>query len=178
MMNVNVRKSVFGLASSRIQASRIVNHLANAGFSRDDISVMQPEHGGEDDFENNRPGAIYGNGNAELSMGFPQGWFKKTRACSRARFNRFTAGGPISGGLCGATVASASREMIENNHEGAKCRLLICLRAGEWREAEAARKIFQVLGATNITLGGEKALRLLTQTFRQLEAGPELQPFS
>lgn len=94
--------SVFGVASSRLQASCIVNHLADAGFTRDHISVLFPDTGG-----------------------------------------RFAAGN------CRNPTAS----------------LLIRLRAGGWHEAQAARKIFQTMGASNITLGGEKAARFLTVRF-------------
>jgi hypothetical protein len=151
------KQSVFGLASSPIHVSRIVNHLVNAGFSRDDISVLQPEHGGRCD--------------AEVDLGLPNRWPASAGMFPDVSYDQFRAGGPTSGVLCVATVASVSPGAAERQ-------LLICLQASEWREAEAARKIFQVLGASNITLGGEKASHLLAQSFQRFEAGFELQPIS
>ncbi len=52
--------------------------------------------------------------------------------------------------------------------------VLICLRAIPWRDADAARKILQAMGATNITLSGEKASRLIARSFNQFDAGPVL----
>jgi hypothetical protein len=159
MMNSAVRKSVFGVASSRIQASRIVNHLANAGFSRDDISV-----------------SISGQ---DMGLGLIPGRFTGAEALPASRFENFMAGGPISGVLGGASIAPASLENMNHRHGNrADDHLLICLQADDCREADAARKIFQAMGATNITVGGEKASRLLGQTFQRFEAEPELQSFS
>lgn len=52
--------------------------------------------------------------------------------------------------------------------------VLICLRAEAWPEADAARRIFQAMGATNVSLGGENAFRLLAGTFQQPGFHPEL----
>jgi hypothetical protein len=176
-MKSTFKQSVFGLASSPIHASRIINHLVNAGFSRDDISVLQPEHSGRCNVEDDHSGAISGGGMAEVDLGLPNRWPASTGMFPNSGFDQFTAGGPISGVLCVATVASASPEAAENNrHRLAECQLLICLQANEWREAEAARRIFQALGASNITLGGEKASHLLARSFQRFEAGFELQP--
>jgi hypothetical protein len=38
--------------------------------------------------------------------------------------------------------------------------LLVCFHANDWREADAARKIFQAMGASNISILGEKASSL------------------
>jgi hypothetical protein len=119
--------SVFGVASSRLQANRIVNHLANAGFARDDISVLFPDSDG----------------------GFPG-----------LDLNYFRAGGS-SGGVWGCGTAPGLKAAGRDNNRCEDANLLIWLRTAGWREADAARKIFQVMGASNITLGGEKASRFL-----------------
>jgi hypothetical protein len=170
-MKSTFKQSVFGLATSPIHASRIVNHLVNAGFSRDDISVLQSEHSSRCDVEDDHPGAILGGGMAEADLGLPNRWPASTRMFPRPCFHQFRAGEPISGVLCVATVASASPDSAERP-------LLICLQANERREAEAVRKIFQSLGASNITLGGEKASHLLAQSFQRFEAAFEPQAVS
>jgi hypothetical protein len=177
MMNSTARKSVFGVASSRIQASRIVNHLANAGFSRDDISVSFPDRDVRSALVNDENGTIRGNGT--MAMGLSSEWLGGAGAFPLPRFKNFMAGGPISGVLCGASIAPASLENMDY-HQGSSVEdhWLICLQADDWREADAARKIFQAMGASNITVGGEKASRLLTQTFQCLEAEAELPAFS
>lgn len=96
---------------------------------------------------------------------------------SSPRFNAFKAGGSSTGGTPGvAAVAPASLKAGAGpDGDGADDPVLICLRADAWKEAEAARKIFQAMGATNVSLGGEKAARLLKGTFQQSEAAPEFQ---
>jgi hypothetical protein len=178
-MKSTFKPSVFGLASSPIHASRIVNHLVNAGFSRDGISVLQPEHSGRCDVVDDHPDAISDGRMMEVDMGLPDNWPASTGMFPNSGFDQFKAGEPIRGVLCGATVASASPGAAKNNrHRIAERQLLICLQANEWRVAEAARKIFQALGASNVTLGGEKASHLLAQSFQRFEAGFELQPVS
>jgi hypothetical protein len=168
MINSTARRSVFGVASSRIQASRIVNHLANAGFSRDDISVSIPERDGRDGF-----------GATAMGLGCIPGRFAGAAAFPPPHFKNFMAGGPISGVLCGAAIAPASLENMDHHQCGSvEDHLLICLHADDWREADAARKIFQAMGATNVTVGGENASRLLTQAFQRFEAEAELQACS
>jgi hypothetical protein len=168
MTNAAARKSIFGVASSRIQASRIVNHLANAGFSRDDISVSIPERDGRDGF-----------GATAMGLGSIPRRLAGAEAFSPPCFKNFMAGGPISGVLCGAAITPASLENMDH-HQGssAEDHFLISLHADDWREADAARKIFQAMGATNISVGGETASRLLTQAFQRFEAEAELQAFA
>ncbi len=179
MMNSTARKSVFGIASSRIQASRIVNHLANAGFSRDDISVSIADWDVRDGFAHDEDGTVPANGTTAMGLGFIPGRLAGAEAFLPSRFKNFMAGGPISGVLCGASITPASLENMDHRHGGcADDHLLIRLQADDWREADAARKIFQAMGASNITVGGENASRLLAQTFQRFEAGPELPSFS
>ena len=177
MMNSTARKSVFGVALSRIQASRIINHLANAGFSREDISVSFPDRDARDGIANEN-GTIPGNGTMATGLGFMPGRLAGAEAVPQPRFKDFMAGGSISGVLCGAAIAPASLENMD--YRQGSCtddHMLICLLADDWREADAARKIFQAMGAANITVGGEKASQLLTQTFQRFEAGLELQHY-
>ena len=177
MMNSTARKSVFGVASSRIQARRIVNHLANAGFSRDDISVTFPDRDIQGGFADDEDGTIPGRGT--MAAGLLPEWSASADAFPPRRSKNFMAGGPIGGVLCGAAIAPASLENLDHHSSSrAGDHLLICLHAVDWREADAARKIFQAMRATNITVGGENASRLLMQAFQRFEAEAELQAFS
>jgi hypothetical protein len=83
--------------------------------------------------------------------------------------------GPV---LKTSELAPASLENMDHHQSSSvDDHLLICLQADDWREADAARKIFHAMGASNITVGGEKASRLITQTFQRFEAEAELQAF-
>jgi hypothetical protein len=156
------KKSVFGVASSHFQADRIVNHLADAGFSRNSISVVVPG-------QSARHGAC------------KRGWMSGNKTAADGgqlaplRFDPFMAGGSLTGGVLGvAAVAPASlKSGPARACSGADDPVLICLRANAWREAEAARKIFQAMGASNISLGCEEAFRLLAETFQHCDAAPE-----
>jgi hypothetical protein len=162
-------KSVFGVASSRVQASRIVNHLANAGFSRDNISVLLPDEGVR------RDGAIEEGGmpreKGTRAAEFVPGRMAGMGAFPLPRFNHFMAGGPFGGMLSGAAVAPAGPEVTKDYYDrSVDGHLLICLRADEWGKAEAARKIFQAMGASNVTLAGADASRLFAKAFLRFES--------
>jgi hypothetical protein len=157
------KKSVFGVASSHFEADRIVNHLADAGFSRNSISVVVP-------------------GKSARRDACKRGWMSGSDVSAGdggqlapPRFDPFMAGGSLTGGVLGvAAVAPASlKPGTARACSGADDPVLICLRANAWREAEAARKIFQAMGASNISLGCEEAFRLLAETFQQYDAAPE-----
>ena len=177
MMDSTARKTVFGVALSRIQASRIINHLVNAGFSREDISVSFPDRDVRGGFTIDESGTIPGNGTMmAMRLGLIPRRLAGAEAFPRPRFKDFMAGGSIGGVLGGASIAPVSLKNMECQHDNCMDNhTLICLQADDWREADAARKIFQAMGASNITVGGEKALRLLSQTFQRFEAELELQ---
>lgn len=159
------KKSVFGVALSYFQANRIVNHLANAGFSRDTISMLFAGR------------AASGGASAAGSKSRTQTLATDVENHSSPRFKAFKAGGSSTGGEPGVAAVAPAGLKAGAGPDGAVTDdpVLICLRADAWREAEAARKIFQAMGATNVSLGGEKAVRLLAGTFQQSDAAPQFQ---
>ena len=162
-------KSVFCIASSRIQANRIVDHLANAGFSPSDVSVIFPDR--------NPPAPIgdYRSGVATVGLGLALGgvleWLSGAGAFSAPGAGSLIACGPIGGILKRHASRSPARDVktvlvdMGISRNDAKLyqdsvkdgQVLVCLHADDWREADAARKIFQAVGATNISILGEKA---------------------
>ena len=181
---------MFGVASSRIQANRIVDHLANAGFDRAGVSILFPDGKGEG------PLAVEPDSSSELrhdttlqiglAVGGALGWLAGLDVFSAPGLGHYVAGGPLGAALTGATAGPVAAKGIKHalvslgiRHHDARFyqnrlregQILICLQAGEWREADAARKIFQALGAANITISGSKAARMLTRAFSRA-SGP------
>jgi hypothetical protein len=167
-MKSNVKKSVFGGASSRFQAGRIVNHLANAGFSRENISILPSDPGDQSNVEADENYGAAGVGMLAGASETGRGWRRAWAGLPQPCFDHFTTGGPVNGAFRGAVIAPACVESAgprESEVQGGH--LLICLRTKAWREADAARKIFQAMGASNITLGGEQAFQFLAQTWHR-----------
>ncbi len=181
------RKTVFGVASSRIQANRIVDHLANAGFEPEDISVMFPDSNelGRGTQESPASAAV-GNGTAlqiGLAVGGAIGWLAGLDTFSAPGVGHFIAGGPLglilgaaggtssaSRGVQQALVGLGMRRHAANLYQDRlkEGQILICLQTDEWRQADAARKIFQAMGASNISISGSRASRLLKRAFSRV----------
>ncbi len=177
------KKSVFGVASSRIEAYRIVDHLLNAGFDLDDISVLLPDGNNEGSLagEKAKPSCC---GGTATGIGPAAGgalrWLPGMGAFSVPDFGVLMAGGPLGAVPTGTSASRAAHCGFKSTltgmgiHDGdaslyhsrvKEGRILICLHTREWRDADAARKIFQAMSATNITITGEKASGMLTRSF-------------
>lgn len=174
-MSFRPGRSVLCVASSRIQANRIVDHLANAGFAAGDISVVFPNGNTGHTTDVDRRGDSVAAVGLGLALGGVLGWLAGNQVFSMPGFGPLVACGPI-GGVFKANTSRAPKCDVntalvdmgiprneaglyqENVRDG---QVLVCFHANDWREAVAARKIFQAMGASNISILGEKASALL-----------------
>jgi len=183
------KKSVFGVASSRLQANRIVDHLANAGFAHDDISLLLPVRKDEESHASERGMHMFAGRSAAqigIAVGGAIGWLAGWHALSVPGFGHFVAAGPLGAVMTGATSGSTATGRVRQALAGLGLRggsagfyrdqvkegqILVSLQTNHWHEANAARKIFEVMGAANITIGGPKASGALAGRF--FETSPE-----
>ena len=104
-------KSVYGIATSDIQADAIIRSLHVAGFSSDDISVLFPDRGTSRDFAHVQAtkgpeGAATGAGTGGV-LGGALGWLAGIGVLSIPGAGPFIAAGPILAALSGAAVGAA-----------------------------------------------------------------------
>ena len=180
------KKSVFGVANSRIHANRIVDHLTNAGFDRGAISILfpggNPDQGGAAETS---PSAFPAGRTVQigLAVGGAIGWLAGLDAFSVPGFGHLIAAGPLctilSTSPAGPVAAHGVKRALEDlglHRNSARLyqdqvrdgQILICLQTNEWREAEAARKVFLAMGAANISISGPKASGLLKRAFSRV----------
>ncbi len=173
--NLMPGRSVFCVASSRIQANRIVDHLTNAGFAAGDISVVFPDGNAGRATDADRRGESVAASGLGLALGGMMGWLAGNAVFSLPGFGPLVTCGPI-GGVFKASASRAPKHgvktalvnmgiprneagLYQENVRGGQ--VLVCFHANDWREADAARKIFQAMGASNISILGDKASALL-----------------
>ena len=81
-----------------------------------------------------------------MGLGSIPGRFPGRGGAITPRFKNFMAGGPIIIFFCGAAIGGTSLENMDHHQcSSVEELLLICLHADDWREADAARKIFQAM---------------------------------
>src|SRR5579862_261096 len=98
--------AVFGIYSTRSDASTAVDLLRNAGFRNTDISVLLAENEGTKDFAHEKntkttEGAAAGAASGAL-LGGALGWLAGIGALAIPGIGPFIAAGPIMGALAGA----------------------------------------------------------------------------
>jgi hypothetical protein len=164
-MNLMVQKSVFCICISQAQAETIVEHLKNAGFYYNEISVLFPDRGTTLDFT---PGK-----NARTPSGFStagmvdgiMGWLADIDALAIPGVGPFIAAGPIMaalsdvafGGVAGGLASLGLPQPAARQYE-AKIRaggILVSAHADDTEEIAAAEKIFRNTGAQDICVTGE-----------------------
>ena len=167
------KKSVFCIATTRDQADRIVDHLKNANFSNNDISVLFPDKGTTRDFAHEKntkapEGAVTGASTGGV-VGGALGWIAGIGALAIPGVGPFIAAGPIlaalSGAAVGATVGGITGGLIglgipeleAKRYEG-KVRegnILISVHTENSEEITWAKDIFAKAGAQDICTTGE-----------------------
>jgi hypothetical protein len=105
-------KAVFCIAKSTEQAEYIVSGLKDAGFSKNDISVLFPDKTTTKDFAHEKhtkapEGAAIG-GAVGISTGAVLGWLAGIGSLAIPGVGPFIAAGPIMGALSGAAVGAAA----------------------------------------------------------------------
>lgn len=169
-------KSVFCIATSRAQADTIVEHLKQAGFSYNDISVLFPDKSSTREFAHEKStkapeGAATGAGTGG-AIGGALGWLAGIGALAIPGVGPFIAAGPImaalSGAAIGATVGGIGGALIgmgvpeyeAKRYEGLirGGRILISVHTDDSTESKRAKTIFEQDGAEDIASAGEAAV--------------------
>ena len=169
-------KAVIGLVASSAQAERLVDELSNAGFSRNDISVLFPDKSGTRDFAHEKntkapEGAVTG-ASAGGVVGGTIGVLAGIGALAIPGLGPFIAAGPIMaalsgaaagaavGGITGALVGLGIPELEAKQYEGKVVggSILVSVHVDDSAERGRAKKIFETGGATDIATTGEASV--------------------
>jgi uncharacterized protein (TIGR02271 family) len=167
-------RAVFCLCHDGSQASRIVDDLKQAGFSKNDISVLFPDKSGTKDFAHEKStkapeGATTGAGTGGV-LGGVLGWLAGVGALAIPGVGPFIAAGPImaalggaaigagTGGLIGALVGLGIPEYEAKRYEGKlkEGNILISVHSDNSEETRRAKEIFERAGAEDISSSGEE----------------------
>ena len=165
--------AIFGIATSRQQAERVVLDLRESGFSSNDISVLFPDAAGTRDFAHEKntkapEGAATG-ATAGGALGAGLGWLAGIGALAIPGLGPFIAAGPImaalGGAAVGATVGGASGALIglgmpelEAKQYESKLRkgnILLSVHAEDGDDKDRAKAIFEANALEDIAVGGE-----------------------
>jgi uncharacterized protein (TIGR02271 family) len=175
------KTAVFGLARDQEQASRIVEDLKGAGFSRNDISVLFADKRGTKDFAHDKStkapeGAVTGAGTGGI-LGGVFGWLVGVGALAIPGVGPFIAAGPLmaalsgaaigagTGGLIGALVGLGIPEWEAKRYEG-KLRegnILISVHSENSDETSRAKEILERDGADEISSTSEARVTAHTE---------------
>jgi uncharacterized protein (TIGR02271 family) len=167
-------KAVFAIATSEQQASRIVDELKSAGFSRDDVSVMFGDKRTSKAFAHEKEtkapeGAATGAATGGV-LGGTLGWLAGAGALAIPGVGPLIAAGPIMAALSGAAVGAATggiaggliglgipeyeAKRYENRiREG---NILVSVHSENSDETKRAKEIFERNGAEDIGTANEK----------------------
>jgi hypothetical protein len=170
--------SVFCIASSEAQATRIISRLRLAGFLSNDISVLFPDTSGTRDFAHEHhtkapEGATAGAGAGGV-LGGALGWLAGIGALAIPGLGPFIAAGPIVaalsgaavgaavGGLTGALVGMGIPEYEAKRYEGKikAGNVLISVHADNSDQTSLAKEIFEQEGAEDINTSSESSAQV------------------
>ena len=172
--------SVFGLYSTRSDASTAVNLLRNAGFRNTDISVLLAENEGTKDFAHEKntkapEGAAAGAASGAL-LGGALGWLAGIGALAIPGIGPFIAAGPImaalagvgtgavAGGIVGVLVGLGMPEYEAKRYEG-RIRhggILMSVHCDDHEWTKRARNILKESGAEDISSTSESTADFAT----------------
>jgi hypothetical protein len=171
-----MKNSVMCIVQKREQAEAIVGQLQEAGFPREDISVLFPDKKGGKDFAHARgtkapEGAITGAGTGGV-VGGTFGLLVGIGALAIPGLGPFIAAGPLLaamsgaaagaavGGIAGALVGMGIPEIEAKRYEG-KIKggnLLISVHVESSEDQERAEAILEAAWAEDITSTGEASV--------------------
>jgi len=162
------KKSVFCIATSRLQAEQIVDQLKAANFSNSDISALFSDRGSAHDFAHEKhtkapEGAVVG-GSTGGVVGGALGWIAGIGALAIPGVGPFIAAGPIIaalsgaaigatvGGIAGGLVGMGIPELEAKRYEGKlkEGNILISVHTENSDEIARAKRIFDHAGAEDI----------------------------
>ncbi len=166
-------KSVFCIATSRLQADQIVDQLKNANFSNNDISALFADKTTSHDFAHEKntkapEGAVTGAGTGGI-IGGALGWIAGIGALAIPGFGPFIAAGPIMaalsgaaigatvGGIAGGLIGMGIPEIEAKRYEGKlkEGNILISVHTESSEEITRAKDIFTHAGAEDICTTNE-----------------------
>jgi hypothetical protein len=169
-------KSVFCIATSRVQAEQIVEQLKNANFSNNDISALFADKGTTHEFAHEKhtkapEGVATGAGTGGV-IGGALGWIAGIGALAIPGVGPFVAAGPIMAALSGAAIGAAVGgvaggliglgipELEAKRYEGQikKGNILISVHTDNSGEISRAKDIFKNAGAQDICVTGESSI--------------------
>jgi uncharacterized protein (TIGR02271 family) len=175
------KTAVFGLARDEQQASRIVDDLKSAGFSKNDISVLFADKRGTKDFAHEKntkapEGAVTGAGTGGV-LGGILGWLIGAGTLAIPGVGPFIAAGPVmaalsgaaigagAGGLIGALVGLGIPEFEAKRYEGKlkEGNILISVHSDNRDETKRAKEIFERDGADEISNSTEEKVSVHTE---------------
>jgi len=168
------RRAVFGILKDQQEASRAVDELKRAGFSRDDISVLFADKRGTKDFAHEKntkapEGAATGAGAGGIAGG-ALGWLAGIGALAIPGVGPFVAAGPVmaalsgaaigagTGGVIGALVGLGIPEYEAKRYEGKlkEGNILLSVHSDNSDETSRAKEILERAGAEDISTTSEE----------------------
>lgn len=172
-INIMSNKSVFCIATSRVQAEQIVDQLKFTNYSNSDISVLFADKETSHDFAHEKntkapEGAITGAGAGGV-VGGALGWIAGIGALAIPGAGPFIAAGPIIaalsgaaigatvGGITGALIGMGVPELEARRYEGKlkEGNILISVHTENSDEVHQVEAIFTRAGALDICSAGE-----------------------
>jgi hypothetical protein len=160
--------AVFCIADNEAQAFRIAEELREAGFDRNDVSVLLPDRGGTKDFGHEKhtkapEGAAAGAGTGGV-IGGALGWLAGIGSLAIPGLGPFIAAGPIMaalsgaaagaavGGLTGTLVGMGMPEYEAKLYEGRlrNGNILISVHADDRTRRSLAKSIFERAGCSDV----------------------------
>ena len=169
-------KSVFCIATSRVQADQIVERLKFANFANNDISVLFPDKDTTHDFAHEKQtkapeGVATGVGTGGI-VGGALGWIAGIGALAIPGVGPFIAAGPIMaalsgaaigatvGGIAGGLIGLGIPELEAKRYEGKihAGNILISVHTENSSEISRAKDIFVKAGAEDVCVTGEAAV--------------------
>jgi len=171
-----MKKAVFCVAVTQVQAEEIVNELRRSGFADTDMSVLFPDKRGTRDFAHEHhtkapEGAVAGASSGGL-LGGTLGLLAGIGAIAIPGLGPFIAAGPIMaalsgaaagaavGGFTGALIGMGIPEIEAKYYEG-KLRdgnILVSVHTESPKERDIAKGIFERLGARDVGTTAEASL--------------------
>lgn len=171
------------LAFSRVQASRAVSHLINAGFAYTEISVLLPCGRGFRNQTDEAPHSATPVTAPEWAVGGSLGWLTDIGSFSLPGIGRFVVAGPLSLALGGPTarmssavVREALRTLGLDRVQAGLCEAavrdgetFISYRAHSSAEAEGVRRIFRVIRSLRLVATPRQVPRVTPELLGETE---------
>lgn len=168
-----MKASVYCITPTLEQTEAIVTDLKRAGFRSQDVSALFPDLRGTRDFAHERdtkaPEGATAGGVAGLGVGAAVGWLAGIGALAIPGIGPFIAAGPLmaalsvaavgttAGGIIGALVGMGMPEFEARRFDGKikQGGMLISVHVENTNQRNAAREIFELHNAQDITTGSE-----------------------